>query len=162
MILVNEYQQSTAYPNIFGVGVCVSIPSLEKTLVPTGPPKTGYMIESQGTAAIKNIRTMIDYAEKHGDADTDTPPLPELKHRPLLNGLCITDFGQSGAIFLTLPQYPPRRTDITIHGKVAVLAKIAFEKYFLHKVETGDTDPYYEKYMLRLIVVDRVTTKSTE
>jgi sulfide:quinone oxidoreductase len=46
-----------------------------------------------------------------------------------------------------------------MHGKLAVMAKIAFEKYFLHKIETGDTDPYYEKYMLHLIGVDRVTSK---
>lgn len=154
MILVNEFQQSIAYRNIFGVGSCVSIPPLETTLVPTGSPKTGYMIESQGTAAVKNIRTLMDFAKQPNPKEG----LPSLKHRPLLNGVCITDFGHSGAIFLTLPQYPPRRVDVTINGKVAVLAKIAFEKYFLHKIESGDVDPYYEKYLLHLIGVDRVTS----
>ena len=155
MIIVNEYQQSPEYPNVFGVGICVSIPALETTLVPTGPPKTGYMIESQGTAAVKNIRTMIDHADKHADDLLEV----ELRNRPLLNGVCITDFGKTGAIFLTVPQYPPRRNDVTIDGKIATLAKIAFEKYFLHKIESGDTDPYYETYMLHLIGVDRVTSK---
>jgi sulfide:quinone oxidoreductase len=157
MIRINEFQQSPEYPNIFGVGICCSIPPVDKTLVPTGAPKTGYLIESQGTAAVLNIKTMMDHAEK--DKDDESAGLPELSNRPLLNGLCITDFGDDGAIFLTLPQYPPRRTDITMHGKLAVMAKIAFEKYFLHKIETGDTDPYYEKYMLHLIGVDRVTSK---
>eukprot|EP00529_Nitzschia_sp_RCC80_P024849 CAMPEP_0113459114 /NCGR_PEP_ID=MMETSP0014_2-20120614/10280_1 /TAXON_ID=2857 /ORGANISM="Nitzschia sp." /LENGTH=536 /DNA_ID=CAMNT_0000350677 /DNA_START=258 /DNA_END=1868 /DNA_ORIENTATION=+ /assembly_acc=CAM_ASM_000159 len=176
MIEVNEYMQSPTYPNIFGVGVCVSIPPVEKTLVKTGAPKTGYMIESQGTAAVKNIRTMIDHYDKlqrkrkkilKGDDSTDETDDDDddnevtLRNRPLLNGVCITDFGHSsggGAIFLTLPQYPPRRTDLTVEGKVATLAKIGFEKYFLHKIESGDTDPYYEKYMLHLIGVDRVTS----
>jgi sulfide:quinone oxidoreductase len=139
------------------------------------------MIESQGTAAVKNIRNMIDHAEKlhrhrqhqqdieGGDASSSSSSSSsvspsdavELRNRPLLNGVCITDFGHDngGAIFLTLPQYPPRRTDITIERKIATLAKIGFEKYFLHKIESGDTDPYYEKYMLHLIGVDRVTSK---
>jgi sulfide:quinone oxidoreductase len=145
------------------------------------------MIESQGTAAVKNIRIMIDHAEKQhhhqelnvaGRGDDDDSKSPStlstsssddggtvaLRNRPLLNGVCITDFGHDsgGAIFLTLPQYPPRRTDVTIEGKLATLAKIGFEKYFLHKIESGDTDPYYEKYMLHLIGVDRVTSKPSK
>ena len=77
--------------------------------------------------------------------------------QPILNSLCIVDFGDTGAVFLTLPQMPPRRFDTTIAGKVATVAKIAFEKYFLHKIQSGDTDPYYEKYMLKLIGVERTT-----
>lgn len=147
MILVDKHQQSTAFPNIFGVGTCVQIDPIEKTLVPVGAPKTGYMIESMGTAAVKNIRDMID-DERHGKE-------PKAKHQALLNGLCITDFGNEGAIFLTVPQVGPRKLDYAIFGKIGLLAKIAFERYFLHKVETGDTDPYYEKYMLQLIGVNR-------
>ncbi|KAL7479476.1 hypothetical protein ACHAW6_005202 [Cyclotella cf. meneghiniana] len=158
LISINEFQQSTAYPNIFGVGVCVSIPPVEVTPVATGPPKTGYLIESQGTAAVTNIRSMIDFMEQQKEANSKDGA-PELTTVPTLNGLCITDFGGTGAIFLTLPQYPPRHTDVTVQGTVATLAKIAFEKYFLHKVESGDTDPYYEKYMLHLIGVDRVKDK---
>ena len=103
-----------------------------------------------GTAAIKNIKSILEYQKKHGNDE-----YPELHEKALLNGVCITDFGSDGAIFVTLPQLPPRRTEVTIDGKVATLAKIAFEKYFLHKIESGDTDPYYEKYMLHLIGVDR-------
>eukprot|EP00804_Cyclotella_cryptica_P027028 CCRYP_013670-RA/>CCRYP_013670-RA protein AED:0.01 eAED:0.01 QI:105/-1/0/1/-1/0/1/0/239 len=149
LLRVNEFQQSTTYPNIFGVGICVSIPPVEITPVATGPPKTGYMIESQGTAAVTNIRRMIDFMEQKKEANLKDGE-PELTTVPTLNGLCITDFGGTGAVFLTLPQYPPRHTDVTLQGTVATLAKVAFEKYFLHKVESGDTDPYYEKYMLHL------------
>lgn len=147
MILIDEHQQSPAYPNIFGVGTCVSMKPIEKTLVQTGAPKTGYMIESMGTAAVKNIQDMI-LAERSGQER-------KAKHRALLSGLCITDFGEEGAIFLTVPQVGPRKYDYTVFGKIGLLAKIAFEKYFLHKIETGDTDPYYEKYMLKLIGVER-------
>ncbi|KAG7374689.1 FAD-dependent pyridine nucleotide-disulfide oxidoreductase [Nitzschia inconspicua] len=157
MILVDQHQQSISYPNIFGVGVCVHLDPVEKTLIPTGPPKTGYMIEFMGTACVRNIRALMDesdslQAERSATAEHTRPSF----HVPILNGLCITDFGDEGAIFLTLPQMPPRRTDLTIEGKIGTMAKMAFEKYFLFKIQTGDTDPYYEKYLLHLIGVDRV------
>lgn len=101
---------------------------------------------------IRNIRTLINWKEDHNRDDS----LPALHSTAMLNGVCITDFGNDGAIFVTIPQIPPRRHDWTLTGKIATLAKIAFEKYFLHKIETGDTDPYYEKYMLKLIGVERV------
>lgn len=115
------------------------------------------MIESMGTATVENIGTMID---KQNEYEGDLAKIP-LKAVPTLNGLCITDFGDDGAIFLTLPQLPPRRTEVTINGRIATLAKLAFEKYFMYKVETGDTDPYYEKHMLKLIGVER-TEPSTK
>jgi sulfide:quinone oxidoreductase len=36
-------------------------------------------------------------------------------------------------------------------GKWVHLAKIAFEKYFLRKVRTGNADPVYEKYVLKAL-----------
>lgn len=155
MILCNEHQQSVSYPNIFGVGVCVHLDPIETTHIPTGPPKTGYMIESMGTAAVQNIRHLIKEKQRQHQDNDDNDKVGHLPYKPSLNGLCITDFGNNGAIFLTLPQLPPRRRDVTMQGKVATLAKMAFEKYFLFKIQTGDTDPYYEKYMLHLIGVDR-------
>jgi NADH dehydrogenase FAD-containing subunit len=157
MILVNGHQQSVKYPNIFSVGIGGHMEALEKTPIPTGAPKTGYMIESMGTATVQNIKTMIQHMSNTSiDGKVDQSTI-ELHSRPLLNGLCITDFGDDGAIFLMLPQFPPQRADVTIDGRVATLAKIAFEKYFLYKIESGDTDPYYEKYMLHLIGMDRTT-----
>lgn len=41
MVLVNEFQQSVKYANVFGVGTCVHLDALAKTPVPTGAPKTG-------------------------------------------------------------------------------------------------------------------------
>lgn len=137
LVVVNEYQQNPTYTNIFAVGVAVSIPNTIQTLLRCGVPKTGYLIESQGTAAIRNIKTLLQAAaddNKSHDDDEDHHSNNsinnhvQLRSRPLLNALCITDFGNDGAIFVTLPQIPPRRIDVTIHGKVATLAKIAFEK----------------------------------
>ena len=171
MILVDAHQQSLKYPNIFGVGVCVHIDPLEETLVPTGVPKTGYMIESMGTAAVKNIREIIRHEGDHdgdekpiGDGDDNTSDHHKhiKKFTPLMNGVCITDFGDKGAVFVAIPQIPPRRHDYTLVGKVGTLAKIAFEKYFLHKIESGDVDPYYEKYFLELVGVKRTMQEATD
>src|SRR5574340_1373654 len=41
-ILIDPYQRNPKYPNIYAVGVCVAIPPVEATPVPTGAPKTGY------------------------------------------------------------------------------------------------------------------------
>jgi hypothetical protein len=81
---------------------------------------------------------------------------------PLLNAVCIADFGDTGAVFVTLPQIPPRRHEFTFTGKLASGAKVGFEKYFLHKVETANTDPFYEKIMLKLMGVERTRQKDRE
>jgi len=116
----------------------------------------GYMIESMGTAAIKNIGALLHH---HPEANPTDTTRNILTARPKLNGLCITDFGETGAIFVAMPQIPPRRYDWTIQGKIATLAKIAFEQYFLHKIEMGDCDPYYESLMLKLVGIDRIVEK---
>ena len=36
------------------------------------------------------------------------------------------------------------------------LAKIAYEKYFLHKVRTAKTEPYYEKMVLQMVGAKRL------
>jgi sulfide:quinone oxidoreductase len=40
------------------------------------------------------------------------------------------------------------------------LAKIAFEKYFLHKMKTGNSEPIYEKYVLKALGITRLTDRS--
>jgi sulfide:quinone oxidoreductase len=36
------------------------------------------------------------------------------------------------------------------------LAKVAFEKYFLRKMKTGNSEPLYEKYMLKALGIKRL------
>jgi sulfide:quinone oxidoreductase len=36
------------------------------------------------------------------------------------------------------------------------LAKIAFEKYFLHKMKAGSSEPVYEKYVLKALGITRL------
>src|SRR5664279_84200 len=45
-VMVDKYQRNPAFPNVFGIGVCVAIAAVGATPVPVGVPKTGFMIES--------------------------------------------------------------------------------------------------------------------
>src|SRR5690606_20910331 len=53
-VLIDRHQRNPVYANIHSVGVCVAIPPVEATPVPTGAPKTGFMIESMVTAVARN------------------------------------------------------------------------------------------------------------
>ncbi len=145
-ILIDEYQRNPAYPNIYSVGVCVAIPPVGPTPVPTGAPKTGYMIESMVTATTHNIRDAID-----GKSPST---------RATWNAVCLADFGDGGVAFVALPQIPPRNTNWASSGKWVHLAKIAYEKYFLHKVRTAKTEPYYEKAVLGMLGATRLKESS--
>jgi sulfide:quinone oxidoreductase len=136
-VLIDEHQRSKQYRNIFSAGVCVAIPPVEVTPVPTGAPKTGYMIESMVSAICENIA-----------ADLRSTPA---NARATWNAICLADFGDTGAAFVALPQIPPRNVTWAKQGKWVHVAKIAFEKYFLRKVRAGNTDPVYEKYVLKVL-----------
>jgi sulfide:quinone oxidoreductase len=141
-ITIDDHQRNPAYPNIFGVGVCVAIPPVSPTPVPTGAPKTGYMIESMVTASTQNICALLD-----GDkADA----------RGTWNAVCLADFGDTGVAFVALPQIPPRNTNWAAQGKWVHLAKVGFEKYFLHKIRSGKSEPYYEKAVLKMLGAKRL------
>ena len=123
----------------------MAIPPVEVTPVPTGAPKTGYMIETMVSAICHNI------------AD-------ELAGKPVTakgtwNAICLADMGDTGAAFVALPQIPPRNTNWFKKGKWVHLAKIAFEKYFLSKMKSGNSEPIYEKYVLKALGIVRLNDR---
>ena len=73
------------------------------------------------------------------------------------NAICLADFGDTGAAFVALPQIPPRNVNWFKKGKWVHLAKIAFEKYFMRKMKTGNSEPVYEKYVLKALGIVRLT-----
>ena len=141
-ILIDSCQRNPEFDNIYAVGVCVAIPPVEATPVPTGAPKTGYMLESMVSATVYNIRALLD-----GNA-------PD--HKATWNAICLADFGDTGAAFVALPQMPPRNVNWFKEGKWVHLAKIAFEKYFLRKMKKGTTEPIYEKYVLNVLGIKKL------
>lgn len=141
-VLIDEYQRSKKFRNIYSAGVCVAIPPVEATPVATGAPKTGYMIETMVTAIVHNI-----------EADLKGQPADA---KGSWNAICLADMGDTGAAFVALPQIPPRNTNWFKKGKWVHLAKIAFEKYFMYKMKTGSSEPVYEKYVLKALGINRL------
>jgi sulfide:quinone oxidoreductase len=141
-ILIDEHQRNPTYRNVYSVGVCVAIPPVEATPVPTGAPKTGFMIESMVTAAAHNIREQLD-----GRAPT---------HKATWNAVCLADMGDTGIAFVALPQIPPRNVNWFAEGKWVHLAKIGFEKYFIRKLKAGTSEPVYEKYLMKTLGIEKL------
>jgi len=141
-VIVDEFQRSPKYNNIYSAGVCIAIPPVEATPVPTGAPKTGYMIESMVTAIVHNIQDVLE----------NKP----LTHKATWNAICLADMGDTGAAFVALPQIPPRNVAWMKKGKWVHLAKIAFEKYFIRKMKKGTSEPVYEKYILKALGIERL------
>lgn len=147
-ILADKHQRNPAFPDVFSVGVCVAIPPLGKTPVPVGVPKTGFMIESMVTATAANIAALIEGKQPSAV--------------PTWNAVCLADFGDGGVAFIAQPQIPPRNVNWASSGKWVHLAKIGFEKYFLHKVRSGEAEPFYENLALRVLGIDKLKAVKTE
>jgi sulfide:quinone oxidoreductase len=141
-VTVDAHQRSTKYSNIFSAGVCIAILPVEATPVPTGAPKTGYMIESMVTAIVSNIKAEITGAKADAEATW--------------NAFCLADLGDTGAAFIAVPQIPPRNITWFKKGKWVHWAKIGFEKYFLYKMKKGVSEPLFEKMALKLIGISRL------
>ncbi len=141
-VIVDEFHRNPTYQNIYSAGVCIAIPPVESTPVPTGAPKTGYMIESMVTSIVHNIKASIDGKEPYAI--------------PTWSAFCLADMGDTGAAFLAVPQIPPRNVAWFKKGKWVHFAKIAFEKYFIRKMKKGTSEPLYEKTVLKMMGVTRL------
>jgi sulfide:quinone oxidoreductase len=144
-VMVDEFHRNPTYKNIYSAGVCIAIPPIEATPVPTGTPKTGYMIESMVTSIVHNISEELKGAE------------PTMK--PTWNAICLADMGDTGAAFVAVPQIPPRNVAWMKKGKWVHLAKIAFEKYFIRKMKKGTSEPVYEKYILKALGIEKLDSR---
>jgi len=141
-VMVDANQRSKAYKNIFSAGVAIAIPPFEPTPVPVGVPKTGYMIESMVTSIVQNIKADIEGKTNYKTATW--------------NAICLADMGDTGAAFVALPQIPPRNVTWARKGKWVHVAKLAFEKYFIRKMQTGVAEPMFEKYILKVLGIERL------
>ncbi len=148
-ILVDKHQRNPTWPDIFALGVCIAIPPTGPTPVPVGVPKTGFMIESMVSAISANLKQILDGREPTFEASW--------------NAICLADFGDGGVAFMAQPQIPPRNINWSASGRWVHTAKVAFERYFLHKVRKGQAEPLYEKLALDLIGAHKVrrSPKST-
>jgi sulfide:quinone oxidoreductase len=112
------------------------------TPVPVGLPKTGFMIESMVTATAQNIAALLRGEEPSAEATW--------------NAVCFADFGDGGVAFVAEPQIPPRNVNWSSDGRWVHYAKIAFEKYFLHKIRRGESEPFYERWVMEGLGIRRL------
>ena len=94
------------------------------------------------TAIARNLRDVIDGKEPVEQATW--------------NAVCLADMGDTGIAFVALPQIPPRNVTWARTGKWVHLAKVAFEKYYLRKMRVGNTEPVYEKYVMKALGIVRL------
>ena len=144
-ILADKHQRNPVFKNVYSLGVCVAIPPVGPTPVPVGVPKTGFMIESMVTAIAANLKLELEGKE----------PVEEATW----NAVCLADFGDGGVAFVAQPQIPPRNLNWSSSGKWVHLAKIGFEKYFLHKVRRGTSEPFYEKLAMHALGIRKLRFK---
>jgi len=141
-VIVDKHQRNPQFQNVFAVGVCVAIAPVGATPVPVGVPKTGFMIESMVTATALNVGALL-----RGKLATA---------QPTWNAICLADFGDSGVAFLAQPQIPPRNVNWSSKGEWVHYAKVAFEKYFLRKMRRGESEPFYERFVLDQLNIPKI------
>ena len=144
-ILADKHQRNPTFKNVYSLGVCVAIPPIGPTPVPVGVPKTGFMIESMVTAIAHNLALELAGKEPEEEATW--------------NAVCLADFGDGGVAFVAQPQIPPRNLNWSSSGKWVHMAKIGFEKYFLHKVRRGTSEPFYEKLAMHALGIRKLRFK---
>jgi sulfide:quinone oxidoreductase len=141
-VTIDKHQRNAAFPNVFGIGVCVAIPPVGPTPLPVGVPKTGFMIESMVTATAENVASLLKGEEPRAVATW--------------NAVCLADFGDEGIAFVAQPQIPPRNVNWSSQGKWVHAAKIGFEKYFLRKVRQGRSETFYENLALDMLGIKKL------
>ena len=131
-VTVDRKQRNKAFPK-FGVGVCIAIPPVGPSPVPVGVPKTGFMIESMVTATARNIGALLRGEEPKAEATWNAVP---------------RRFRRLGRRLRRRAADSPRNINWASEGMWVHLAKVAYEKYFLRKMRRGESEPFYEKFIM--------------
>ena len=136
-------QQHMKFPNIYALGVSVSLAQPEQTRVPIGLPKSGQMTEAMGMAVAHNIAVELG-----------AMPAPMMV--PTLEALCFAEFGDTGILYAAAPVLPnpatqERRYAYAVQGKWVTWGKTAFDQYFMTKMRWGVALPWFERLGLKAL-----------
>ena len=124
-VKVNAQYQTEAYPEVYAAGVAVQLDPPQKTPVPCGVPKTGYLSEEMARVVAHNVVASI-----MGEPLIGLPP-------GSIDAKCVLDAGNNGIIMTSDHFLEPRDHAWLIPGPEAHWAKLAFEKYFLATHKRG-------------------------
>ncbi|MGH3505895.1 MAG: NAD(P)/FAD-dependent oxidoreductase [Nocardioidaceae bacterium] len=125
-VTVRDTYQSEKHDDVYAVGVAAAVDVPWQTQIPVGIPKTGFPTEVMAHTAASNIAAQIK-----GDSPTQTKAFGDIK------AVCVMDAGNNGVIILADKMLPPRKHGILVPGPQAHLMKLAFEKYFMWKMQHG-------------------------
>src|SRR5690606_9664934 len=134
-VVTDRTMRSPAYPNVFAAGDCVAFPG----------PKTGLMAEQQARVAAAHIAAAGAAVYAAGGAAVGAAGGAAGGQRrpaeyPSLLG-CLLDLGpRPGPLASSrpapargpAPRHGPARSHAVLPGVLPWLAKLAFEKYFMH------------------------------
>jgi sulfide:quinone oxidoreductase len=123
---VRNTYQSEKFDDIYVVGIAAAVEVPWQTAVPVGIPKTGYPTEVQAHTAATNIAAQI-----RGEVPAEEKTFADIK------AVCVMDAGNNGVIILADKMLPPRKHGVLIPGPQSHAMKLAFEKYFLWKMQHG-------------------------
>ncbi len=123
---VRDTYQSTAYPNVYAVGIAAAVTVPWTTAVPVGVPKTGFPTEAQAHVAAENIAAQVRGEQPAAHKEFGDIP-----------AVCVMDAGNNGVLILADKMLPPRKAGVMIPGPQSHAAKLLFEKYFLWKARNG-------------------------
>jgi sulfide:quinone oxidoreductase len=124
-VKVTPEYRTEAHPEVYAAGVAVALDPSQKTLVPCGVPKTGYLSEEMARVVAYNIVASI-----HGERLVGLPA-------GSIDAKCVLDAGNNGIIMTSDHFLEPRDHAWLIPGPEAHWAKLAFEKYFLSSHRHG-------------------------
>ncbi len=125
-VKVRPTYQSEEYDNVYAVGIAAAVSAPWQTPTPVGVPKTGFPTEAMAHVAATNIASQI-----RGEAPHEEKEFKDIA------AVCVMDAGNNGVVILADKMLPPRKHGILVPGPQAHLMKLAFEKYFLWKMENG-------------------------
>ena len=118
-VKVGPTYQTEKYPEVYAAGVAVQLDPPQKTSVPCGVPKTGYLSEEMARVVAHNIA-----ADMRGEPFVSLPA-------GSIDAKCVLDAGNNGIIMTSDHFLAPRKHEWLIPGPEAHWAKVAFERYFL-------------------------------
>ncbi|MFS8582844.1 MAG: FAD-dependent oxidoreductase [Limnochordales bacterium] len=128
-VVTDRTMRSPAYPNVFAAGDCVAFPG----------PKTGLMAEQQARVAAANIAAAVAAVDAAGGAAVGAAggaaggQRRPAEYSSLLG--CMLDLGPGRGLLTwrrPAPRHGPARSHAVLPGVLPWLAKLAFEKYFMH------------------------------
>ena len=56
---------------------------------------------------------------------------------------------------------PAAQRQLVVEGRMGALAKVAFEKYFLRKIRRGESEPFYERFLLDKLNIAKIKEVGT-